>query len=270
MSTYAQAVAGAGSTGAASTTVGTITMPANDGGKWLIHGVFGSIARATATAAESTGGYIQLSPPADDLDPNPAPSHFPLFGGASFLGATAPVTANPTVIYPVEYQAAGRATIDMNFINTIASTAAAQLVLGILFGDERPVMQPMQFVDSVRTTVTSASDTSVGTITLSERATEIVGVAAVLQQDGTLTTAEELIGFCRLASDDVKIIPFQFPVNTAFGAGLGATIGGMQQGEVKFIPVNIPVPKGASIDCFLDLNTAVTVGADIEIFLAYR
>jgi hypothetical protein len=41
------------------------------------------------------------------------------------------------------------------------------------------------------------------------------------------------------------------------------------QPKIEFIPVNIEVPRGARIDCFCDLNTAITNGADVEIFIAY-
>lgn len=262
-------VSGAGSTAAGDTTVGSIELPQRDSGNWLIHNVFGQVVRATATAAESVGGHFRLSPTVGELSPQPAPSKFPLFSSGSFLGAVADVPTCPLQIYDVAYQATGQARIDMIYNQAIACTVAPQTILGIVFGDERPPHVPFTFVDRVRTGVTSASDTSIGTITLSQNASKIVGIAAILQQDAVLTTAEELIGFVRLDSDDVKIVPAQYPCNAAFGAGLGATIAGGQQGKIDFIDVDIDVPRGARIDCFVDLNTAVTNSADVEVFIAY-
>jgi hypothetical protein len=79
-----------------------------------------------------------------------------------------------------------------------------------------------------------------------------------------------LIGFFRLASDDVKLPPMQLPFNNVYGAGLGALIQGGNQGRIDYIPVDIPVQGGARINAFVDLNTAVTNAADCEIFIAYE
>ena len=267
---HSMIVSGAASTTAGDTTIGTIELPARDSGDWLIHKIFAQAVRPTATAAESVGGNIRMAPAQGELSPNPAPSRFPVFESGSFLGATAPVTACPLHIYDVDYLATGQARIDMIYDNAIAATVAAQVVCGIIFGDERPFPVPMQFCDRVRTTFTSAADSAIGTITLSQNAQQIVGIAGIIQQDGVLTTAEELIGFFRISSDDIKLVPAQYPFNTVFGAGIGALIDGGNQGKIDFIPVNIPVAKGARLDCFVDLNTAVTNGADVEIFVAYR
>lgn len=267
---HSMTVSGGASTAAGDTNLGTIELPSRESGLWKIHKIFAQVARATATAAESVGGDLRLSPAQGEVIPNPAPSRIPVFEGGSFLGATADAPACPLQIFDVDYEATGQARIDLIYNNAIAATAAAQVVAGIMFGDDVPVHKPFRFVDRVRTTVTSAADTAIGTITLSQNAEEIVGICGVLQQDGVLVTAEELIGFFRMSSDDLKMVPAQFPFNTVFGAGLGVAIDSGPQGKLNFIDVSIPVPKGARIDCFVDLNTAVTNGADVEIFIAYR
>jgi hypothetical protein len=267
---HSMIVAGAGATTAGDTTIGNIELPQRDSGNWIIHHVFAQAVRATATAAESVGGHFRLSPTQGELTPQPAPSRFPVFSSGSFLGAVADVPTCPLNIYEVDYSATGQARIDMIYNQAITVTVAAQVVLGVVFGDKRPTKTPFKFVDRVRTTVTAAADTSIGTITLSQNAKRIVGIAGIIQQNGVLTTAEELIGFFRLDSDDVKLVPAQYPFNAAFGAGLGATIASGVQGMISFMPVDIAVPRGARIDCFSDLNTAVTNGADVEIFIAYE
>lgn len=267
---HSMILTGGASAAAGDTNLGTIELPQRDSGLWLIHKVFAQVVHATATAAESVGGDLRLSPAQGEVTPNPAPSRFPVFNAGSSLGATIDVSMCPLQMYDVEYAASGQARIDLIFNNAIAATVAAQVVAGIMFGDERPGKMPFSFVDRVRTTVTAAADSAIGTITLSQNATEIVGLLGILQQDGVLVTAEELIGFFRLASDDVKLVPAQYPFNAAFSAGLGALIQGGDQPKCEFIPTKIPVPKGARIDCFCDLNTAVTNGADVEIFIAYR
>jgi hypothetical protein len=265
---HGMCVAGAGSTAAGDTTIGSITLPA--GGPWLIWGVWGTIARATATAGESVGGHFRLSCSSGDLTPNPAPSRFPTGIIPSFLGATADVVGSPTHLFDVEYIAAGKAIIDLIYNEPTTVTVATQVVLGILFGKTRPEVVPNVFIDRVRAAVVSGADTSVGTITISEKAAEIIAVGCSLAQDGVVTAGEELLGFFRLASDDVKMPPAQFPCAGGYSAGLGALI---NQGNVLaplMIPVKIPVVGGARIDCFIDLNTAVTNAAEVEIFIAYR
>ena len=268
--THSMIVAGAASAAAGDSTIGTIELPSRESGNWLIHSVFGQVARATATAAESVGGDLRLVVAQGELTPNPAPSRVPIFENGSFLGATADVSVCPLHMYPTAWEATGQARLSLVFNTAITNTVAAQVVAGVMFSDERPAVTPFKFIERVRTAVTSAADTSIGTITLSQNATRIVGICGILQQNGVLTTAEELIGFFRLGSDDVKIVPAQFPFNTAYGAGLGALIASAPVGPTNFIPVDIPVPDGARIDCFCDLNTAVTNGADVEIFIAYE
>lgn len=266
--THSAVVNGAGSTAAGDTTVGTITLPAD--GPWIIHNVFGLIARATATAAESIGGHIRLESAQGDIEPNPAPSRFPLYEAGSFLGATAPCSRNDLQIYDVLWQAPGRAALNMIYNQAIACTVAAQVVLGIMYGRSVPEKRPIIFTDRVRTTVTTVAATSLGTITLSERASRITGICGILQQDGVLTAGEEQIGYFYLTSDDIDLVPAQYPFNSAFGAGLGATIGNPGNSPLSFLPVDIPVPAGARVNVFAILNTALTNGADAEVFLAYE
>jgi len=258
----------AGDNAAVDATIGQIELPAD--GPWLIHDVAGQVVRQTGVAAESVGGHFRLSPPAGDLTPDPRPSNFPVFEHGSFLGATDSVTVCPMHRYPTEYNAAGKATIDLLARTAIAMTNAPLWVISCIFGPTRPPVRPAIFVDNIRSTILTNVATQVGTLNLSEKATRITGIAGILQQDGTLTTAEELIGHFFLTSDDVKLSPLQLPFNAIFGAGLGALIGSRPQGPVNFIPVDIPVPGGARIDGFVDLLSTVTVAADVEIFVQYE
>lgn len=266
--THGMAVAGAGSTAAGDTTIGTVTLPA--GGPWTIFNAWGLIAAATATAGESYGGHFRLNAVAGDLTPNPSPSRFPTGIGPSMLGATVDSLPCPLHIFDVDYEAAGKAQVELIYNEPTAVTVATQTVLGIIFGKTRPVMEPIRFIDRVRAQVTAAADTSVGTITISEKAEKIIAVGCTVSQDGVLTTGEELIGFFRLASDDIKLPPAQYPVSCAYSAGLGALINQSLLASPRMVPVVIPVVGGARIDCFVDLNTAVTNAAEVEVFVAYR
>lgn len=266
--THGMAATGAGGTAAGETTVGSIVLPA--GGDWTIFGLWAQVVAATATAADSIVGYATIKATSGDLEPNPAPTKFPVPALGSFLGATSPVQVCPLNIWPINFKAPGKAAIDLIYNQEIAITVAPMIAMGIIFGHSLPSARAFQFMDTVRTTVTSATASTVGTITLSEKASRITWIGAVIVQDGVLTTAEELIATFKLDSDDIKMPPAEFPCTAAFGAGLGALIGNVNHIMPTMIPVNIPVEGGARIDCTIDLVTAVTNGANCAIYVAYE
>ena len=266
--THSAVIASAGQTAAGSVSLGSITLPA--GGPWKIHNLFGQVVRATATAGEINGGYFEIQTGSGDIVPQPAPARFPLNESGSFLGATADASMCPLHIYDVDYDAAGKAVINFFYVQATAVTAAPQLVVGVMFGKEAPVIMPAQRCDIVRAAITAATETAVGTITLAETASMITGICVTAVQDNVLVAGEELIGFVRGASDDIDLTPFQIPFANAFGAGLGATIAGASGMTEYFIPLAIPIIGGARINFTCDLNTAVTNAAEIQVALAYR
>ncbi len=261
-------VAGAAGVAAGETVIGTITFPA--GGPWIIWGVFGFMVSATPTAAEVVAGNMRLNAASGDIVPNPAPSRFPLPMVGSQLGATLPAVKHALKIWPTQYEAPGKGVLQLIVNQAVGNTVAPQCVLGVLFGKTIPSVRPFRFIDSVRAQVAAAVDTAIGTITLAEKATRITAVGGLLGQDNIITTAEELIGFFRLSSDDVRMPPAQFPFSACYGAGLGALILSSSAQIPVMIPVDIPVPGGGRIDCFALLNTLVTNAAEIEIFIAYE
>lgn len=268
--THAQAVAGAASTAAGDTIVSgaAITLPA--GGPWKIFQVWCQVAAATATAADGFGGHFRLNASSGDLEPNPAPSRFPTGQGGSFLGATNDQRMNPLNLIDVEYEAAGKAVIEFIYNEATAQTVANQVVGGIIFGKTRPVNEPIRFIDRVRAQQTAVADTLLGTITISEKATQITHVGCTIAQDNVITAGEELLGYFRLDSDDMDLAPAQYPCSAAFSAGLGALISQTQFCVPKLIPVIMPVIGGARVNCYIKLNTAVTNAAEVEIFVAYK
>lgn len=266
--THSAIVTGAAGTAAGETVIGNITFPA--GGPWRIWGVFGFMVSATPTAAEVVAGYMRLNAVSGDIIPNPAPSRFPLAAVMSQLGATLPAVKHSLRIWPVDYEAPGKGVLQLLVNQAVGNTVAPQCVLGVLFGKTIPSVRPIRFIDTVRVQTNAAVDTAVGTITLAEKAQNITAVGGILIQDNVITTAEELLGFFRLSSDDVRMPPAQFPFSACYGAGLGALIVANSAQVPQMIPVVIPVPGGGRIDCFVDLNTALTTNAEIEIFIAYE
>lgn len=266
--TRAMAIAGAGSTAAGSTSLGNLTLPAQ--GPWNILYAWGFVCQATLAAAELAGGDIIFTPSSGDVDPNMQPTKIPTSYQGSLLGATAPVQQSQLVLFPLDLQAAGKAVINVAFDQQIAITTANQVVAGLIFGkDVKDAEIPTNY-ETIDGTLTSAALTSLGTITIPESATRLVGVVGQIAQDGVLTAGEELLGFFSLSSDDVKLVPCQFPFSAAYSAGLGATIGNTKGSDPVFIPLDIEVPGGARVDVNIDLNTAVTNAAGAKVTLAFR
>ena len=261
--TFAIAVQGAGGAGAGETVISgsAITLPA--AGPWTIHHIWCQVVAATNTVAEQLGGFIRMNAVQGDLDPNPAPTQCPTPVVGSHLGATVDVSMCPLDLIPTRYVGPGIAQIELIYNQPIAMAVAPQLAAGIIFSRAGiiPEAKPRIFVGQVDTTVTSAASTSIGTITLAEKATRITGICA-----------QELIGIVTLSSDDIKLQPAQYPCSAAFSAGIGALINNSTYATPVWIPVDIPLEasRGARIACSLDLNTAVTNGAYISVALAYE
>lgn len=267
--THAQIVVGGGLSTTAEQPLGTVELPVRTNG-WKIHNLFGQVVRQTATAAEFIGGHFRIFSPSGDVAPDPAPSRWPCYERGSFLGASAPVSNIPMFNYPVDLDAAGKANITFNAVNDIACTVAPIWTCGLAYGPD--IVQPFRykFVDRMRSTQSAIARTQVGTINLSEKATRITGIMGVLKQDGVLVTAEELMGFFDLSSDDVDMIPSQWCFNEVHGAGLGTVIGGGNPFPPMPHAVDIPVVGGARIDGFITLQAAVTNPANVAIYVFYE
>ncbi len=248
--------------------IGTITLPA--GGPWIIYGCFGTFARITATALESTAGYMFLRAVVGDLIPNPSPSRFPLGNDGSFVGATADAPVDPLHFTDTTYSAPGKSVIELWFHQSGACTAVPIVQLGVVFGLQIPYFRPVMFMDNVDVDLNLAAEVAVGMITLAERATRITHVGGVLHPTLGFTTAEEIIGHFRLASDDVKLEPAIWPFSCSIGAGLGGLIQCSSEISPFLIPVDIPVPGGARIDVFATLVTALAIDVEAEISVGYE
>lgn len=266
--THAAAVAGVGSTAAGRTLIGTIVLPA--GGDWVISGIWGQAVQATMVAAECAGGYIEAYATTGDIVPNPSPGKFPTGYAGSQLGAACDVQGCPLFIHPVEWSAPGKASIGLYFNQDIAITTANQVVCGLIYGKSLIERKPARFMDQVQTTKTAAAKSAIGTITLSERAEEIVGIGFFCSQDGVLVAGEELLGFGTIESDDLDVVPGEYPAAMAFSGGLSAAIQNAAYTPQGLIPVSIPVVGGARVDCSFTFNTAVTNAALVSCYIAYR
>ncbi len=268
MPTKAIARASALGTAAGDTLFTAFTLPQDV--NWIIHGIWCQVVQATMVGGDAIVGNFRLIAPNGDLIPNPSPSRFPFASQPSVLGATADSQVSPLKIWPVNYKAAGGSSIQFAIEQATANIAAPQAIMGILFSDKIPVEKPVTYIERVRGQITSGALTLVGTIQLSGNAKRITGICGVLTQDNVLTAGEELLGFFELTSDSMNMLPSQYPFQAAFSAGLGALIMVPSNTPPQLIPVDIEAKPNAIITVNVDLNTAVTNAAEVEVFIAYE
>lgn len=270
MATHALATTGTGSTTAATKKkIGsTLTLPA--GGPWIVHNVWGQVVKSTTVPNEGTGGILHVDSLTGDLDPDPAPGKYPLIGANVSESANSAIAPVPLNLWAVNWTASGKAQIDLSYTNLLAITTASPVAGGIIFGDARPEMRPLVFCDVVSASWAGTAEQTVGTITLAEKATRLVGILADFNKGDAATAGEAMLATIRLDSADVKMPPAQYPCNRAFNASDGTAVGQSATPQSHFIPVDIPVTGGARIDCYATTTISVTGNADIHIYLAYE
>lgn len=258
-----------GTTAAARTQIGAnITLPA--GGPFIIHGLFGQVAKITTVPNEGAGGIIEILSVAGDLEPNPAPADFPLIGPAVSESANAAISAQPLQIWPVNYTAPGKSQIQLFYTQDQAITTASQVIAGILFGTEVPVVRPAPFCATIAAEFASATEQNLGTITLSENATRIVGIIADLNKADAATAGQVIAATIRLASDSMTLQPAQYPCNRIFNASDGTAVGQAATPMTQIIPLDIPVIGGAIITVFATTTASVTGNASVRVFIFYE
>jgi hypothetical protein len=267
--THSMFVRGTGGTTALTdTNVGSITLPA--GGDWIIYNVWGYAVTNAAGAAEASMGHIRIVSASGDITPGPSPSRFPLAPIPSYLGAATGKPLVPLTSYDVNWTAAGKAVIEIHYINECAKTAGDVVCAGIIFGKAIPKTSRIKHLDRTTLAVSAAGSTTIGTITLAESATKIVGIGCDVVQNLVSTTAEEILPYWSLTSDDVDFAPAQWPCSFASCIGL-ATNHGLNNAIVpKLIPVEIPIIGGARITCVVNLLAAVTNAAQASCYIAYE
>lgn len=268
MATKAIARALALGTAAGDTLFAAVSLPEES--NWIIHGIWCQVVQATMIGGDAIVGNFRLIAPNGDLTPNPSPARFPIIPQPSQLGATVDNQTSPLQIWSCNYKAPGGSSVQFAIEQNTANIVAPQSVMGIIFSTAVPSERPVTYIEEVRAQITSAALTTIGTIRLSGNAKRITGICGVIAQDNVLTAGEELIGFFELSSDSINMLPAQFPFQAAFSAGLGALINNTGFCNPVMIPVDIEAKPNAVISVDVDLNTAVTNAAEVQVFIAYE
>ncbi len=261
---------GTGDTTALATTqIGALLeLPA--GGPHLIHSLWAQVAKVSTVPNEGTGGDLIVTTVSGDIEPQPAPAVFPIIGSVVSESANANISVVPLNLWAVDWTALGKATLTLSYRNELAITTGSIVAAGIIFGDNRPVAVPAKFCQVVRASFASATEQTIGTIELAEKAQKITGIMAVARKGDTPTAGEAVMVTIRLASDDIMLPPSQYPCAFAYNASDGTAVGAASMPPAQFIPVDIPVIGGARVDIFATSTVSVTGNVDVSVYLQYE
>ncbi len=249
--------------------IGTnITLPA--GGPWIIFGLWMYALINSALTAEALDGAMKVNAASGDLTPDPAPGIYPVAAHSSPISAAFGPASTPLNIWPVNWSAAGKSVIEIQYAPNNTLTTASQIICGLIYGDAIPETRRLIFCNYVQADFASAVEQAIGTITLAEKATRIVGICGTLGHTAAPAADVPVMGHFRINSEDVKLAPAQFPFNQSISPGEGTIAGAVGIAKTEFIPVDIPVAGGARIDCFAMTVPLVTNSASAAVFIAYE
>lgn len=270
MPTHGQHLTGSGSqTAKTFTAIATnITLPA--GGPWTIFGIWMYAIIATALTAEAMDGAMKIVSLSGDLTPDPAPGIYPVAAHSCPIGAHFGPASTVLNIWPVNWEAAGKSIIEIHYAPNNALSSAPVIMCGIIYGDSIPEARPLVFCNYVQADWAAATETALGTITLAEKATRVVGLCGTLGHTAAPAVDVPVVARFRLSSEDVKLAPASFPFNQALSPSDGTLVGSVGIGQTNFIPVDIPVAGGARIDCFATSAVNVTNSCSAAVFIAYE
>lgn len=253
----------------ARTQIGTdINLPAD--GPWIIHGIWGQVVKRTTVPDEGTGGVLELVSTQGDMEPNPAPARFPLIGSAVSESAASAISAVPLQIWPVRWDAPGRATLQLFYTQSQAITTASRVLVGIIFGTVIPVLTHAPFCASSLVQFAGTVESAGPNIILSENANRITGLLFDCNKADAATAAEEIAATVRLDSDSIVFQPGSYPCNRAFNASDGTAVGQSATPMSNIIPVDIPAVGGAIITANVLSTISVTGNISVNTFIFYE
>lgn len=245
-----------------------IILPAD--GPWIVHHIHGSLQKADGTGKTATPGFFQIDSVEGAMNPDPAPGQFPFVYQSAENSAGGAANPVPLVLIPVQWEVAGKGTLRLNAEMATSAGTTLTAIAGIMFGRERPIEQPIIFSAMVTGRATETGETFIGTIQLSERATEITHLYPDFALEGPPVNDFPNTVSIRLDSDDVDLTPAQFPCVRQYAPRVDAQSGSPAIPELKYYPVKIPVEKGARINVFATIYEGSPEDINVTLFIGYK
>jgi len=198
------------------------------------------------------------------------PCYIPCNGFTLGLATAQSIQVADLYRVPVSWETPGKMTFDVHAYDEHAGAVAELLTVAIFFGKVRPLFIPAQLIDRLSGTITKNTTTLLGTITLAETATKIVGISGRVTPNVAQPQNEQLHASFTLESDDIDLTPSTWPIDPMISGFTGGEAHAETIGPLKFIPVDIPVPKGARVNVYFTINSAIASDPYAQFFLAYE
>jgi len=229
---------------------GIITLPAY--GPWIIHNVWCHAILDNTSEVSGLLGYLKVDSFSGDIIPDPAPGLYPVPVKNATVDPRVDIISSYIVNYPVNWKASGKAQIQLMWASTDTPSQVPRIHAGIIFGPAPPVPSPFVFSDLVFDDFTNADVVPIGTITLAEKATRIVGIYCdVVVHLPTVANSGHFFEV-RIESDDVELLPASYPCLRGYHGYETTSKDPGPNPDLSFLDVSIPVTGGARIDCFID------------------
>ena len=266
--THSQLLTGAISGNPLPSKMGTLTLPA--GGPWIIHHVYGQIIKVSNTDPDTIVATFYFQPAAGDFSPNPTPSFFP-FDTTGKASASAVNMPQSTIsLFPVFWTAPGSAQLEVFTAQRATSPGNLTGTIGILYSARAPQQTFPTKYAQLDSTINSTNEEQLGTIQLAQSSRRLLGIHGHMEQEDEIRDDDIAVGTIRLDSADLALSPLSFPFQTIYGPAPTASFQAIQNGAPFFIPLDIPVPKGARIDVFTTWADHFTVQQMQQVYLAYE
>ena len=270
---------GAGTTFDTINTVGDPTILNDDASRY--YGFMFSGAPADVTSAEAASGRIQLTS-----------TSLELVGEVWTYGAAigAPIATNdqgahfPVQLVLLDIKADGAERITSAFASNLPDpTGAWSVVIGHLHADKTPVPKefwpfwaagippPHQGGDSAQSTQATVTRTTVGTVTIEKKFSQVVGIRTMAVKDAVGGSQEELVGYLEVTSAISGIDPAHYPL-PSIGPIIGTPVGApIQHVPNPWMPwyIKREGQGDRTIEPFVILSTAVAAADAINYSLAF-
>lgn len=267
-------------------TAGTTANLTYNGVGGHVYFLWGVMAAQTATAAQGIKPYALVTGTGiPGIVPNIPIGRWRsgYLAGAS-VGS---VSADPSFVFPVDWNAPANGVVTFDVRNAASSTAPLAQV-GLLYGSQNFQLWeiangdpwnlrgvPKTCITATPTSVTSTTEAGIGTLTIPADYLNVLGLGTYGVTNGVRVTAEEFLGTARYTATGAGSQQFEPAQRWPFFGQQDAPVGTDIQDESFaptgfFHPLSFTASANSTVQSLVTLRTAVTNATSFQIFAALR
>lgn len=246
-----------------------IIMPAY--GPWKIFGIYSAVTRYDVSETVGTQYTVTLNSLSGDMYPGSLGFSIPGMNlNSGFNHVSSNLSASELIIYDTDIDIAAKATIQFVINWQLAMNQTADIMCGIIFGHNRPVLSPIRWLWNVTGLLVDNTEILLGTLTMTEDTSKIISImSSALLQSAVPGGPTSLLYSLRLTSDDKSLQPLEFPGQTVIDSPVTAAALTGASPSNRFLPVNIEMLPGSRVNVFAtgyNINSPV----HLNVFLQYE